>query len=117
MAWHFRGNISGTVDSLPKNLPMVIDAFTLVNKTGGAVTANVYMIQALPYSGATCVIPNNISIPVNTMYESERPIVMLAGERIRVQTSGSVDYDFYIENQTPKVANNPTLTGNNTSGV
>lgn len=96
----FRGNINGTVNSSIFNLPMLIDNFAIVNKTGGAVTVNVYLI------GSTTInlSPLSKSIAAGESYENERQTVMLAGETIRVQSGGSVDYDFKISNlQAPTI--------------
>lgn len=92
--WHFRGNVYGTVESIRQSLPMTIESFTLVNKGGSSVTVNVYMVG----DNTVCVAPFNQSLAVGSMYENERQIVMLATEQIRVQTSGSIDYDFTINN-------------------
>lgn len=95
MAWPFSGNINGTVDSPSLNLPMAVTSFTLVPK-GGAAVVNVYKITQS--SQQICVMPNSYNINAAEMYQGTNPIVLLPTETIRVQTSGSVDYDFYIEN-------------------
>lgn len=98
MSWRFRGNISGVVDSEPQSLAMAIDNFLLVNKTGGAVGVNVYMVQGI-YQ--ICIAPLNKQLASGETYESVRQVVMLATEKIRVSSSGSVDYDFTISNMNP----------------
>lgn len=90
----FRGNTSIVVGNTPLNLPMVIENFLIVNKTAGAVTVNVYLI------GTTTInlTPLNKSISAGESYESTRQTVMFATDVIRVQPSGSVDYDFTLSN-------------------
>ena len=90
----FRGNTSGTADSSALTLPTTIDNFAIVNKTGGAVTVNVYLI------GDTTInlTPLGKSISAGEMYESTRKTIVLASDVIRVQAGGSVDYDFTISN-------------------
>lgn len=93
--WKFTGNISGTVDSLSQNLPMVIQNFTLVNMTGGAVVCNVYLIQG---SRNVQIMPNNKSIDANGIYTDDIPRTLEIGETIRLATSGNVSYLFNLEN-------------------
>lgn len=95
MAYHFRGNINGSVSSSPMNLPMSISSFSLVNKSASAVTVNVYMINDI---SQVSISPLNQSLSAAEMYEGTREVVMLASEQILIQTTGSVDYDFTIEN-------------------
>lgn len=97
----FRGNISGTVDSVAQDLPMVVDSFRINNGTVGAVTFNVYMISV---SGSTLLSPLNKSLSSGEKYEETEGIVMLATEKIRVQSTGLVAYDFTILNtEAPEV--------------
>lgn len=99
--WPFRGTINGTVLSQSQNLPMVIENFSLVNKDSGAVTVNVYLLMG---AAQVCIMPLNKSISAGANYESERPVVLLATEQIKISTSGSVDYDFNLSNtQAPEV--------------
>lgn len=98
MAYHFRGNINGSVSSDAMSLPMVISSFSLVNKAASGVVVNVYMINGV---SQISVIPLNQALTASQMYEGTREIVMLASEQIMVQSSGSVDYDFTIENLNP----------------
>lgn len=93
----FKGQNATLATSTAQALPQVIENFSIVNKTGGAVTANVYLISGI-YN--ICIMPNNYSISANSMYEQERQVVVLATEKIKIQTSGSVDYDFNISDMT-----------------
>jgi uncharacterized cupredoxin-like copper-binding protein len=97
MAWPFRGNTSSEAISSLKDLPMMITSFAIVNKEASAVGVNVYMINATAGT-SYCVAPLSEQIAAGEMYSSDREIVMLAGEQVRLATSGSVDYDFTIKN-------------------
>lgn len=99
--WRFRGNINGTVTSPSQALPMVVENFSLVNKGGGAVTVNVYSLIG---ASQICMMPMSKSISAGSNYESIRPFVLLATERIKLQTDGEIDYDFNISNtESPEV--------------
>jgi hypothetical protein len=101
MAYPFRGTISGTVDSVAMNLPTLIESFRINNNTLGAVTFNVYMISN---SGSTILSPLNKSLNAGEKYEETETIVMLATEKIRISSTGSVAYDFTINNtEAPEV--------------
>ncbi len=92
----FKGNINGTVDTTALELPTVINSFSLVNKSGSTVTANVYLISDY---GVNCIMPLNKAINSGEMYsQTDRQIIVLASEVVRVQTSGSVDYNFTLDN-------------------
>ena len=95
--WHFRGSINGTVDSVAQDLPMLIESFRINNGTVGSVTFNVYMISG---GGSSVLLsPLNKSLSSGEKYEETESIVMLATEKIRVQSSGGViAYDFTINN-------------------
>jgi hypothetical protein len=97
----FRGNISGSVSSpssMNDQLPLVINNFTLVNMTGGAVVANVYLIKD---SRTICITPFGNSISANARYTDDLPRVLEQGEQITLATTGQIDYDFELENIIP----------------
>lgn len=93
--WKFSGTIAGTVDSIAESAPMVIQNFTLVNMTGGAVVCNVYLIKD---SRMVAIAPNNGSINASAVYENDVPRLLESGEKIRLATSGLVSYLFNIDN-------------------
>lgn len=99
MVWNFSGNINGTVTSVAQNLPNQIDSFSIVNKAAGATVFNVYKITT---GGGICISPLNKSLAASEIYEVTRGVVLLATEKIKIQTSGSVDYDFTISNLQPE---------------
>lgn len=93
--WKFTGQISGTVDSQAQTLPNVIQNFTLVNMTGGAVVCNVYLIQG---SRTVAIAPYGGSISANGIYTDELPRTLEIGEVVRLATNGNISYLFNIEN-------------------
>ncbi len=96
MAWPFSGTINGTVDSQPQDLGMKISSFTLVNREGTGIVADVYKIKA---GGAQVhLMPSTYAIASGAMYQATNPTVLLPTETIRVRTTGSCDYDFFIDN-------------------
>lgn len=97
----FRGNINGSVDSVALNLPTIIESFRINNNTLGAVTFNVYMISGI---SSVLLSPLNKSLSSGEKYEETEAIVMLATENIRVSSTGSIAYDFTLNNtEAPEV--------------
>lgn len=97
----FRGNINGIVLSPPtmnSQLPFVINNFTLVNMTGGAVVANVYLIKD---TRSVCITPIAYSISANSRYTDDLPRLLEKGEQIRLATTGETSYDFNLSNIEP----------------
>jgi hypothetical protein len=95
MAWHFRGTISGVAYSEAQNLPMNVNSFLVVNNIGSPVEVNVFIYNQLQ---ATRLMPRDKQLDSGESYESTRQVVMLPTEILVVQSTGSVDYDFYIDN-------------------
>ena len=89
----FRGNIAADVYSLAYGSPMVLNNFTLVNRTGGNVTFGVYMM----YNGQAVSIGQG-TMNGSAMYTDELQRLIRQGEQIRLVTSGSTDYDFELDN-------------------
>ena len=94
----FTGNTSDAFTSQKKNLPFVLENFSIVNKTAGAVSISVYKV--INNSSIYAISPIGKSISANEAYENLRPTVLLASEQIRLETSGEVDYDFTLRNMT-----------------
>lgn len=81
-----------------KNLPFILENFSIVNKNGGHVDVNVYKI--INYNSLYSLIPYNTRIAVGASYENTRQICVLATEQISLSTTGPVDYDFNFKNMT-----------------
>lgn len=96
--FYWRGNTSSEAFSNPKNLPTVIESFSIFNKTAGTVGVNVYSIYG---SGIYNISPNSIQLTANQEYVSDRDIVLAANERVKIVTSGEIGYDFTFDNIQP----------------
>ena len=95
--WSWNGNTSGIATSPVQFLPNMIESFSIVPTSGS--TVNVYKITQ---STSVCISPNNNSLSVGDIYDGIRGIVLLSTEQIKVQVSGSVDYDFTLSNLQPE---------------
>ena len=93
----WKGNTTNEAFSNPKNLPLKIEGFSIVNKSGGATSVNVYLFGD---SYSYCIAPNPVQLSTGEMYESQNPIVLLATERVKIKANGSVDYNFTFSNLT-----------------
>lgn len=89
------GVTSGIATSPVLKLPRLINNYTIVNKTAGAVGVSVYLIGGVAEINISEV---NKQISAGGIYENEVPRVMLATQQIKVQASGSVSYDFTLSN-------------------
>lgn len=95
MAGSFSGNTStDAIYTTP--VAGYIKPFTIVNKTTGAITVNCYKITN---GYQICIMPLNKSLAAGEMYSSEQTKAILAEASIKVQTSGSVDYDFNVSSK------------------
>lgn len=97
MPLSFSGNTSSSATSEEQPLPMKVDYFTLVPKVSGVV--NVYKITI--DDAQICMIPLNTAVTSGQMWEGTTQIILLATEKIKVQTSVSLDYSFTINNLEP----------------
>lgn len=93
----FTGNTSATVDSQSIQLPTLVNNFLLVNKTAGTIGINVYKVK-ISGSGVVCIAPLNKQLAAGEVYHSDREVVLLPTEQVRLSVSGSVDYDFTLSN-------------------
>ena len=91
----FQGNISGSIKSSALNLPSTIKSFSLVNKTGGAITVTVYI--GLSDSTNRAVTPLSLSLAAGEAYISDTERKVLSSYYILLVVSGSTDYYFCIE--------------------
>ena len=93
----FSGNTSGTFNSqFGGELPKMITAFTLVNKTAGTIGVNVYKFGNTP--NPICIMPLNKQLASGEIYQTDIQTILLPTENIRIHTSGSLDYVFVVAN-------------------
>jgi len=90
----FEGNTSSSAISTAYTIPVEIKSFSLVNKTGGAITANVSILYG---STNISIIPLNKSISANDYFSDTRRILIPTGYQIYVLVSGNCDYYFTLE--------------------
>ena len=93
----FTGHTNSIWYSSPKNLPTVIESFALV-PTDGNVTVNVYKIVP---PNLYRIAEANLAINSGDIYTSERPVVLLVTEQIKIHSSGELDFDFTMNNIKP----------------
>ncbi len=95
----FKGNIDGIVLSNPINLPSIITSYKLVNKEGGTTTLNVYLVSG---ESEISIVPFNLELNEGDYAEDTNTnVIVQEGEQIKIDTNGSTDYIFTIENITP----------------
>ena len=89
------GNTADSATSTAYTNTVEIKSFSLVNKTGGAVTVNVSILFG---STNVWITPFEKSLSVNEAYiYSGEPIKLTPGMVIYVLVSGSTDYYFSID--------------------
>jgi hypothetical protein len=88
----FSGNTSGSIASIAYNIPSTIKSYSLTNRTGGSVTANLVIIP----NGGSPVYVWSGSIATGESQTSDIPIKLLVGYQILIIVSGSTDYYFNI---------------------
>lgn len=91
----FSGNTSGSILQVVANIPSEIISYSLVNKTGGAITVTVYIVETGVIQLA--VSPYQVSLLAGEAYVSDTKILVMADRSIHIVTSGSCDYYFSIQ--------------------
>ena len=89
------GNTSGSILQVVANIPSEIISYSLVNKTGGAITVTVYIIET--GVSQVAITPYQVSLAAAASYVSDVKILVMANRSIHIVTSGSVDYYFSIQ--------------------
>lgn len=89
-----KGNISGSIGSIPYNIPSKITSFRLTPTAGGTVTATVYISTDL---GTSVQSVYKGAIPDGTTYVDNTEILLRENSTIILVVSGSTDYYFIIE--------------------
>lgn len=91
----FAGNTSTSATSSSYDNAVEINSFSLVNKTGVAVTVNASVLYG---STNIWLTPLNKSLAAGEAYiYSGEPITLLPGRSIYVLVNGSTDYYFSIQ--------------------
>lgn len=87
------GNTSSSATSTAYDIPCSIRFFSLVNKSGGAITVNVGVL----YGSTVAIIPYNLSMAAGDTLISNNEILIPVGHQVYISTSGSLDYYFVLE--------------------
>lgn len=91
----FSGNTSTSATSTAYKLPAKIKAFSLVNKSGGAITVNVSILYG---STNIWLTELNKSLAAGAAYRVDVADILLPmSHQIYVLVSGACDYYFSIE--------------------
>ena len=91
----FSGNTSGSILQVAANIPSGILTYSVVNKSGGAATVNIYISDNL--GSDISIVPLNLTLAEGDALYSSNGIKVLAGSSIYITTSASIDYFFTIE--------------------
>jgi hypothetical protein len=90
----FKGNTSTSATSTAVNIPQRILSFSLVNKSGGAITVNAGVL----YGSTIMFAPLNSALAAGEAYiYSGNPITLEADHQVYVEATGSCDYYFTLE--------------------
>lgn len=90
----FKGTTSSAAQSTAYSIPAYLNSFSVVNKTGGAVTINIGILYGSTYE----IIPLSKSLSAGEAYiYTGQPILIPINHQISLTTSGSVDYYFSIK--------------------
>lgn len=87
------GNVSGSISTVPFNIPCKIISGYLTNRTGGNVIVNLYVVTG---TGDRAIIPINLTLISGQMYIITEEIVMKPGYYFIIVSNASLDYYFSI---------------------
>jgi len=91
----FKGNTSGSIASIPLNIPCNIKTYTLVNTTAGSITVNLY-ISSNEDGSSIRILEKDKSIAAGGIVEKSIDIKILPKYAILITTSGELDYYFSL---------------------
>jgi len=86
-----QGNISGSVSTIPFDIPCTIISARFVNRSLATITFNVYVATG---SGDREITPLDYVMISGSVYLIETPFIMKPGYYLIISSSGSLD--FYI---------------------
>jgi hypothetical protein len=91
---NWKGNLaSGIKTSTRENAAVIVRYFIITNKSNADITLNVYVNNT---DGADYLIsPLNLLLEVGESY-TDKDVVLLEREAIKIDATGSVDYYFSI---------------------
>ena len=86
------GTISGSIQSIPYNIPSRCTWLAVFNKTGGAGVVNLGVVV----SGRDIYF-KSIALAANASFNEKVDISLFAGTKILIVTSVEIDYVFAID--------------------
>ena len=89
-----QGNVSGSISTVPFNIPCKIISGYLVNRTGSNVIVNLYVATV---DGDRAIIPLNTTLISGTMWVIEETVLLPANYYLIITSNGSLDYYISIE--------------------
>ena len=92
----FYGNVTGGIASSSFSNPAKIESYSLVNKSGGSITA----VVAILYGSTNTYIYSDTILTGESYIYSGKPILLPKDYKVYVLVSGSTDFYFSIN---PKV--------------
>lgn len=91
----FSGNTSGSISQVAANIPSGILTYSVVNKSGGNATVNIYISDGLGTD--ISIVPLNLLLSAGDTLYSSNGIRVLKDTSIYITTTGSIDYYFSID--------------------
>ena len=88
------GNISGSVSTIPFNIPCDIVSARFVNRSINSIALNVYVATS---GGDREITPLNYIIISGTIYIIDQKVRIRAGDYLIIVSSGSLDYYITVE--------------------
>ena len=89
-----QGNTSGSIATVAYNIPCKIISGYLVNKTGGNVIVNLYVVVG--GGNNRSIIPLNTTLISGSMWILNEEVILAKNYYLIITTNGSLDYYFSI---------------------
>lgn len=89
-----QGNTSGSIATVPFNIPCKIISGYFTNKTVGNIVLNVYVATA---DGDRSLSPLNLTMISGVQFIITEDVIIAAGDYLIIVSSGSVDYYLSIK--------------------
>lgn len=91
-----KGNITGSVSTIPFDLPCKVVSFFLTSKSSSTITVNMYIVAGGSGSSIAAV-PVNLVCISGSIYTSSDEIILPQGYYFIITASGSLDYYISIK--------------------
>ena len=86
-----RGNTSGSIATVPVDIPCKVTGIILTNTSGSSATVNVYISNNI--TGQTIrIFPQNMTIPTGESRERFDHLKIIKGDAVLITTNQSLDY-------------------------